>query len=128
MVKFYKPTTTFVLKNIISSLFGTSSPEDPLQSTHVSDTSDDIVSHLRPLKNKPDEWLKELDRLALEGYQPELVLLDAGLVTVLDDRNRENFLELFRAIAEFDVSTHTLDDNFAANTAIGRNRDIAQVI
>lgn len=104
MIKFYRPTTTFVLRNMFSSLFGTQSPDDPIQGNQqASDLSDDIVSHLQPLKHSPELWLKEMDRLAGEGYQPELVLLDAGLVTTLDDEDRRNFLDLFRAIAEFDV-------------------------
>jgi aarF domain-containing kinase len=37
-----------------------------------------------------------------EGYLPEIVFIDAGLVTTLDAKNRANFLDLFRAIAEFD--------------------------
>ncbi|KAG8850582.1 hypothetical protein FRB96_009673 [Tulasnella sp. 330] len=103
MIKFYKPTTTFVLRNMFSSLFGTQSPDDPIQGNqHASDVSDDIVSHLQPLRHSPELWLHEMDRLAEEGYQPELVLLDAGLVTTLDDEDRRNFLDLFRAIAEFD--------------------------
>lgn len=109
MIKFYKPSTTFVLKNMLSSIFGTPTPDDPLQGSQAaSDISDDIVERLRPLRHSPDQWLKEMDRLSEEGFQPELVLLDAGLVTVLHDDDRRNFLDLFRAIAEFDVSTDTV--------------------
>jgi aarF domain-containing kinase len=36
------------------------------------------------------------------GYVPEIVFIDAGLVTTLDSKNRANFLDLFRAVAEFD--------------------------
>lgn len=37
-----------------------------------------------------------------EGYLPEVVFVDAGLVTTLNEQNRKNFLDLFRAVAEFD--------------------------
>ncbi|KAG8914956.1 hypothetical protein FRC02_004769 [Tulasnella sp. 418] len=103
MVKFYKPTTSYVLQNILSSIFKTKPPpEDPISSQDIADESDAVVSRLRPLTNNTEEWLNELEVLSKEGYQPELVLLDAGLVTTLDEQNRRNFLDLFRAIAEFD--------------------------
>lgn len=105
MVKFYKPTTSYILQGIWSSISGQPRPEDPLlNNQEVSDISDEIVSRLRPLRHSRKEWLSEIDKLAEEGFQPELVLLDAGLVTELDENNRRNFIDLFRAIAEFDVS------------------------
>lgn len=104
MVKFYKPSTSFILQNIWASITGAAPPNDPLVSSQdASDSSDAIVARLRPLKRSKKEWLTEMDKLFDEGYQPELVLLDAGLVTQLDGQNRQNFLDLFQAIAEFDV-------------------------
>lgn len=104
MVKFYKPTTSYILQNIWASLTGSPKPEDPLTNDpSVGEESDRIVQRLRLLKHSRTEWLEEMDNLSKEGYQPELVMLDAGLVTVLSDLNRRNFLDLFRAIAEFDV-------------------------
>lgn len=104
MVKFYKPSTSYILQGIWSSISGAPRPEDPLlNSEAASDLSDEIVARLRPLRHSRKAWLEEIDKLSEEGFQPELVFLDAGLVTQLDDMNRRNFLELFRAIAEFDV-------------------------
>lgn len=37
-----------------------------------------------------------------EGYRPQLIFIDTGLVTELNATNRANFLDLFKAIAEFD--------------------------
>ncbi|KAG8975702.1 hypothetical protein FRC05_005220 [Tulasnella sp. 425] len=103
MVKFYKPTTSYILQNIWASLTGSPKPEDPLTNDpSVGEESERIVQKLRSLKHSRTEWLEEIDKLSEEGYQPELVMLDAGLVTVLSDSNRRNFLDLFRAIAEFD--------------------------
>jgi len=64
--------------------------------------SDEIVSRLRELRGKPAEWLDELKRISEEGNIPEIVLIDAGLVTTPNAKNRRNFLDLFRAVAEFD--------------------------
>lgn len=43
-----------------------------------------------------------MEKIHAEGYLPEIVFIDAGLVTTLDSTSRRNFLDLFRAIAEFD--------------------------
>ncbi|KAG8740368.1 hypothetical protein FRC10_004407 [Ceratobasidium sp. 414] len=99
MIKFYKPTTKDVFYDFFSSLFNSDAP--PL-SGHAHDESDVIVAHLQQLAHSPVEWRQALHELEEDGYQPELVFLDAGLVTVLSERNRHNFLDLFRAIAEFD--------------------------
>ncbi|CAE6387243.1 unnamed protein product [Rhizoctonia solani] len=99
MIKFYKPSTRDVFYNFFSSILNKSGP--PL-SKFAHAESDVIVAHLRRLANSPDEWHQALNDLEEDGYQPELVLLDAGLVTVLSEKNRRNFLDLFRAIAEFD--------------------------
>jgi len=65
-------------------------------------TSVEIAHKLRSLSKDQDKWLAELNHLKEEGYQPELVFIDTGLVTELNDKNRKNFLELFSAIAQFD--------------------------
>jgi aarF domain-containing kinase len=54
------------------------------------------------LVNSPAAWREELTSLYTAGYIPEIVFIDAGLVTTLDATNRKNFLDLFRAVAEFD--------------------------
>ncbi|KAF5352362.1 hypothetical protein D9756_005987 [Leucocoprinus leucothites] len=109
MVKFSKPLSSrMLLKNLYNHIFHKkpAGSDDTLFSTlnppaDYSD-SDKIVSALRELKDKPAEWHAELERLHCAGYIPELVFIDAGLVTVLDATNRRNFLDLFRAVAEFD--------------------------
>jgi aarF domain-containing kinase len=103
MIKFYKPTTRFLLKGMWASLWGLKQPEDPMHPPELDSThDDDIVDKLRTLKADPESWRAELQTLSEEGYLPEIVFLDTGLVTTLHDKNRRNFLDLFRAIAEFD--------------------------
>lgn len=99
MVKFFKPTTKSILQSFWDRLFD--KPEvDP--ATIHSKVSVEIAHKLRSLSHNQPEWLAELERLDAEGYQPEIVLLDTGLVTELNEVNRRNFIDLFRAIAEFD--------------------------
>lgn len=115
MVKFYKPSTKYVYESIFASLFHTTPPstdpssiassEGSTSSTHTpspADESDAIIAKLRPLMHDRDAWLQALSELADQGYQPSLVFIDTGLVTTLNTTNRKNFLDLFRAIAEFD--------------------------
>ncbi|KAF8585843.1 ABC1-domain-containing protein [Ramaria rubella] len=102
MIKFYKPTTSFVLRGIIASILNTQPPLDPSHSTSQTEAQDLIVNRLRPLIADRAAWRAELKDLYEQGYQPELVFIDTGLVTTLDGDNRQNFLDLFRAVAEFD--------------------------
>lgn len=68
------------------------------------DVTEQVMARLKPLrKNKnPEAWLAELTALDKEGYRPQLIFIDTGLVTELNAINRKNFLDLFRAVAEFD--------------------------
>lgn len=66
------------------------------------DVTEEVLEQLRPLRHKPDEWAAQLAKIEREGYRPQLILIDAGLVTELNDVNRTNFLDLFKAVAEFD--------------------------
>lgn len=102
MIKFYKPTTSFVLRGIIASIFNTPPPSDPSHSTSQHIAQDVIVDRLRSMIADPTSWRFELRSLFEQGYQPELVFIDTGLVTTLDGNDRRNFLDLFRAVAEFD--------------------------
>ncbi|CAG8562031.1 3930_t:CDS:2 [Ambispora leptoticha] len=66
---------------------------------------DDSKRALQLLKshyNNKKQWEEALDRLFQEGFQPVITYLDTGLVTSLNAENRRNFLDLFRAVAEFD--------------------------
>lgn len=103
MIKFYKPSTRFLLKGIWASLTGSKPPDDPLHKPDdPNDDVDAVVDRLRSLQRDPSAWCAELSSLSTQGYLPEIVFLDTGLITTLNDTNRRNFLELFRAIAEFD--------------------------
>ncbi|KAI0052521.1 ABC1-domain-containing protein [Auriscalpium vulgare] len=97
MVKFTRSSTSIVLKNLWSSFFSGTENADP-----TSPDSDAIVAKLGALSHSPTAWSAELNKLSKEGYLPELVFIDAGLVTTLNEENRRNFLDLFRAVAEFD--------------------------
>ncbi|KAJ7170068.1 hypothetical protein C8R46DRAFT_896704 [Mycena filopes] len=103
MIKFSKPPTTrFLLGCIFNSLFHRSEighvPETLVPDSH----SDQIVAELHKLADQPSAWRAKLHKLGDEGYIPEIVFIDAGLVTTLSEVNRKNFLDLFRAMAEFD--------------------------
>jgi len=94
MVRFYKPSQLevprFRQKN---------SKEDIKNST---DVTEEVLQQLRPYKNKPKEWQAQLQRIDDDGYRPQLIFIDTGLVTELNAINRANFLDLFKAVAEFD--------------------------
>ncbi|KAG5654683.1 hypothetical protein H0H81_007439 [Sphagnurus paluster] len=102
LIKFSKPPSTKVLlKNLFHSIFSTH--EELPQILPADDSeSDKVVSRLRELIPSSAEWRAELASLHDAGYVPEIVFIDAGLVTTLDATNRKNFLDLFRAVAEFD--------------------------
>ena len=77
--------------------------EDVSTSKQEAPFSGDIaVNEVRALAHDPEAWRAKLDQLNSQGYQPEVVFVDAGLVTTLNTLNRKNFLDLFRAVAEFD--------------------------
>jgi aarF domain-containing kinase len=103
MVRFYRPQQL----NMGSILHRSSSNTERLSTDGVtidesaSDATDDVLARLQPLRHNRDAWRTELDRLHQEGYTPQLVFIDTGLVTELNDVNRANFLALFRAVAEF---------------------------
>ncbi|ROT42614.1 ABC1-domain-containing protein [Sodiomyces alkalinus F11] len=68
------------------------------------DVTEHVLARLRPYRHRkdPDAWKAELAKIDAEGYRPQLVFIDTGLVTELNASNRTNFLDLFRAVAEFD--------------------------
>ncbi|KAF9270583.1 ABC1-domain-containing protein [Marasmius fiardii PR-910] len=110
MVKFTKPlSTSYLLKNLwlaIKHSFTSSSSESepPVLIPPPADysESDSIVSRLRELSNDREGWIKELSSLHSSGHIPEIIFIDAGLVTTLSSTNRTNFLDLFKSLAEFD--------------------------
>ena len=93
MVRFYKPEQ-------LDLAFGRHKPSsDPTDGT---DVTEEVLQRLRPHRHKPAEWATQLERIEAEGYRPQLIFIDTGLVTSLSATNRTNFLDLFKAIAEFD--------------------------
>ncbi|KAL1954021.1 hypothetical protein VTO42DRAFT_1842 [Malbranchea cinnamomea] len=93
MVRFYKPAH----------------PDLTLRGHHhhppppdVSDDVESVLSRLRPHQKDPKRWNAALAQLDAEGYRPQVIFIDTGLVTELNQVNRRNFLDLFRAVAEFD--------------------------
>jgi aarF domain-containing kinase len=103
MVRFYK-SKTIDLHQLIKILWsrpnnnGTSERRAPVDNK----VTEEAISRLRPFKNDHVLWNAELDKLDQEGFRPQLIFIDTGLVTELNDLNRRNFLDLFRAVAEFD--------------------------
>lgn len=93
MVRFYKPEQ-------LNLAFGrhkiSSSP------THSIDVTEEVLEKLRPHRHNREAWAAQLMRIDKEGYRPQLIFIDTGLVTALNNTNRTNFLDLFKAIAEFD--------------------------
>src|SRR6266478_8946759 len=100
MVKFTRSTTSLVLKTLWTSFF--SKDADSLSNGPTSLESNTIISDLKSLSHLPTAWRDKLQSLHRDGYLPELVFIDAGLVTTLNAVNRQNFLDLFKAVAEFD--------------------------
>ncbi|OMP82676.1 ABC1 family protein, mitochondrial [Diplodia seriata] len=94
MVRFYKPETPD-----IPHFKTKKTPEAVNNST---DVTEEVLQRLRPLKGRRREWDAELQRIDNEGYRPQLIFIDTGLVTELNEKNRANFLDLFKAVAEFD--------------------------
>ncbi|WFD23827.1 hypothetical protein MEQU1_002521 [Malassezia equina] len=104
MVKFYRPTTRSMLQNVFSRIFYRYDPEYVLghrsRTGIISDERivDDLLSHT----SNVDEWREHIQMIEEEGYLPELVMLDAGLISELSPKNLRNFLDLFSAIVTFD--------------------------
>ncbi|KAF3761274.1 ABC1-domain-containing protein [Cryphonectria parasitica EP155] len=78
--------------------------EDRAHPQGQNDVTEQVLARLRPFRHgkDPEAWNRELARLDREGYRPQLIFIDTGLVTELNETNRRNFLDLFRAVAEFD--------------------------
>lgn len=97
MVNFYKPTKPDMRLPYMSR----QDPTEPLSESEI-DSSEAVLSRLRPHTGNKEDWLSALDEIDQEGYRPQLIFIDTGLVTELNGKNRANFLDLFRAVAEFD--------------------------
>lgn len=95
MVRFYRPE-----KIEVPTLKQRNKPREELENS--IDVTEDVLKRLRLLKGHPEEWSAQLQQIDQEGYRPQLIFIDTGLVTELNAVNRKNFLDLFKAVAEFD--------------------------
>jgi aarF domain-containing kinase len=95
MVRFYQPS------ELDLSLRKDTRATDAPTRAEV-DVTEAVLARLRPHFKDRGAWENALAELNNEGYRPQLIFIDTGLVTELNDGNRRNFLDLFRAIAEFD--------------------------
>ncbi|KAG0262894.1 hypothetical protein DFQ27_002052 [Actinomortierella ambigua] len=101
-VRFYNPSANNLFKQLVARFQGS---DQAFQSS-----SDEATARLRAAVARADKdqgkdkeaWECELQALYQEGFRPQVVFIDTGLVSVLSDHNRRNFLDLFRALAEFD--------------------------
>ena len=93
MVRFYKPEQ-------LDLAFGRHKPST--SPTHSTDVTEEVLSQLRPHRHHPSAWRAQLAQIDADGYRPQLIFIDTGLVTALNATNRANFLDLFKAVAEFD--------------------------
>jgi aarF domain-containing kinase len=61
-----------------------------------------ITDELLALGDDENAWNEKLRSLYREGYHAEICFLDAGLITELNHEDRVNFIDLFKALSEFD--------------------------
>lgn len=107
MVRFYKPAAVPGAMSFFSRTRAAINPSSPPQSTATdaaedTDVTEQVLQRVRPHRGNPTAWAAELARIDAEGYRPQLIFIDTGLVTELNHANRQNFLDLFKAVAEFD--------------------------
>lgn len=95
MVRFYQPAQPELRLRMSS---------EQVSHSEEADVTEQVLQRLRPYRDRADKsaWLAELRSIDREGYRPQLIFIDTGLVTELNGTNRRNFLDLFRAVAEFD--------------------------
>ena len=79
MVRFYKP------EQIDLSLGRHKQSDTP---AHSTDVTEEVLQKLRPHRHHPQEWAAALKQIDEEGYRPQLIFIDTGLVTALHSRRR----------------------------------------
>ena len=100
MVRFYQPEPIQLRARIPKKSNEQQQQHEP--SEPGKDVTEEVLSRLRPYRRDPDAWTAQLQQIDQEGYRPQLIFIDTGLVTELNQGNRRNFLDLFKAVAEFD--------------------------
>lgn len=61
-----------------------------------------VTNELLDLGDDNKAWCSKLEELYEEGYHAEICFLDVGLITELNHKDRVNFIDLFKALSEFD--------------------------
>lgn len=61
-----------------------------------------ITEELLALGDDDKAWCERLESLYENGYHAEICFLDVGLITELNHTDRFNFIDLFKALSEFD--------------------------
>ncbi|GMK56789.1 hypothetical protein CspeluHIS016_0306290 [Cutaneotrichosporon spelunceum] len=104
MVRMVRPETYHIIGPLLHRLKNKGKSEKQTEPSIPTESRLEkaIVHGLRALADSPELWLIRLEELYAQGLVPQLVFIDAGLVTSLDAKNRRNFLDLFQAVAEFD--------------------------
>lgn len=115
MVRFYRPAqlsvppsvdvisrTRYLFQNQTPSSDPPVSNLEARKETAEDDVTELVLSRLRPHRKDPKAWASELSAIDKDGFRPQLIFIDTGLVTELNNNNRANFLDLFKAVAEFD--------------------------
>lgn len=90
MIRFYK-----------NELYKHSKEYKIVKSSNEQETNK-ITDELLALGNDSHAWCNRLAELYREGYHAEICFLDAGLITELNHEDRVNFIDLFKALSEFD--------------------------
>ena len=99
MIKMSRPPTTW---DVLSHIWASLTDKTPEKLETPAPDWDVIFHKLNEARRSPAQWRNELSELRSQGYIPEVVFIDAGLTNTLNSTDRENFLDLFRAVAEFD--------------------------
>ncbi|KAG6010930.1 hypothetical protein E4U21_002600 [Claviceps maximensis] len=105
MVRFYQAAQPNLgLSSSSSSSSKAKNTPDTNAHNNEVDVTEQVLERLRPYRHRANKaaWEAELAEIDAEGYRPQLIFIDTGLVTELNATNRANFLDLFRAVAEFD--------------------------
>ena len=101
MVRFYKPAKIDVRSNLPKALQNRAGVK-VAEVQKGEDVTETVLARLRPHRHEKGAWVDTLSQIDREGYRPQLIFIDTGLVTELNEFNRANFLDLFKAVAEFD--------------------------
>lgn len=101
MVRFYKPATTQAHTRF-NDFKGKVSGNPKKDVEGSTDVTEKVLARLRPHRHDKPAWTQTLSQIDNEGFRPQLIFIDTGLVTELNEMNRNNFLDLFKAVAEFD--------------------------